>query len=172
MSRPSKTSQAVKQTVYRMKGQGRALCHLFKSNMQAFLKNVSYKKGQPKIDRLDHTHYFRNINSQLAPQTVTDTVGGHFHHIEWADTEDGPKVVKCGPAMVQKYVTRAGGVQRRVTVPVGWDDLTGDGDTRLTDNHTHDFRYIHSEELTEKGQRGVARENGVQDILQDSQGFD
>jgi hypothetical protein len=139
--------------------------------MQAFLKNVSYKKGAPKIDKLEHTHYFRNINSQLKPQTVTDTVGGHFHQIEWMDTPEGPKVVKCGPAMTQKYVTRAGGTQRRLTVQVGWDDMTGDENLRLQDNHTHEFRYIHSEEISEAGQRGVSREQ-VQNEFPDVQGFD
>lgn len=100
--------------------------------------------------RLDHTHVFHSVNSQLKPQEATSTIGGHFHKVRFEIGADGtPRVVECGPPMTYKYVTRAGGVQKRVCVQVGWEDQTGDSDSKVLDSHTHTFEYLHSEELLE-----------------------
>ena len=151
-------AKATKQVNYRIKGAGKAWCHTFKASLEEGLKNVSYKVNAPIINKYGHTHYFRNIDSNLKPQKETATISGHFHEVEWVDTPDGPKVSKCGPPMTYKYVTRAGGVQKRVKVQVGWEDQTGDENQKLLDKHTHSFDYVHSEELLERGIRSVARE--------------
>lgn len=141
------------------------------------LRNESYKKGMPKIVKLDHTHVFHSINSQMKPQDTTSTVGGHFHKIRYEMGADGtPKIVEVGPPMTYKYVTRAGGVQKRICVQVGWDDETGDESRKVLDTHTHDFEYIHSEELSEnKGGRSVVAAASVlsnpQIDLAGSEGF-
>lgn len=151
----------------RVKGQGTTWHHLFKSDLQRMLKNESFRKGQPKIVQLEHSHVFHNVNSQLKPQVDSSTVGGHFHKIRYEIIDGIPTVVECGPPLTYKYVTRAGGVQRRVCVQVGWDDATGDDVKRVQDSHTHTFTYIHSEELTERRARNVSNEDILQREMQD-----
>lgn len=144
---------------FTLKGQRRDWHHLFKADVRPMKKNVSFQKGQPRIEELEHTHLFHTVNSQLKPQKHSSTVGGHFHELEWAVGADGiPKVVKCGPPMTYRYVSKPGGQKKRQGA-VKWRDMRNeDGDEHVfvEDKHTHTFKYIHSEELQERAGRPSA----------------
>jgi hypothetical protein len=144
----------------KVKGNRKVWHHLFKSDVQKMMKNVSFKKDQPQIQELEHTHVFHTINSQFKPQTTTQIVAGHFHEVQWAQLADGTPVVKSvsGPKRYA-YITR-GGRQRRVIQDVKWTDAASDDrDAMLVDKHTHQFQYIHSEELSEANIRSLQQGN-------------
>lgn len=136
----------------RVKGQRKVWHHLFKSDVQKMKKNVSFKKGQPKIEELDHTHVFHNINSQFKPQTITQISCGHFHEVKWEMKNGVPVITHVGPPMRYGYVQRPAG-QKRVAQKVAWFD--GNEEKEIVDNHRHTFAYIHSEELSEETLRNV-----------------
>lgn len=120
-------------------------------------RNVSFKKGAPKIEEIDHVHFFHTVNAQLVPQKYTSTIGGHFHEITWGVAEDGvtPVVKSVGPPMTYRYVKKPSG-QKKMLSRVSWKDLDSDSpDAAMSDNHTHVFTYIHSEEIHEKTIRSV-----------------
>ncbi len=127
------------------------------------LKNVSFKKNQPQVVELEHSHIFHTINSQMKLQKHTSTVGGHFHEIEWGVGADGkPFVKKVGPPITYRYVSRSG-QQKKRSGAVRWrdgerDEETDDGVAAgyVVDKHTHKFHYIHSEELQEKAGRSTS----------------
>lgn len=160
---PRSQTSDVPKTVLRIKGERRDWHHLFKSDVKPMKKNVSFKKGQPRIEHLDHTHVFHTINSQMKPQEYSSTVGGHFHKISWRMTANGPEVYEIGPPLYFKYV-RKGANQRRVMSPVEWQD--DNQDKVIVDSHTHKFHYVHSEEIAEKNVRAVAVDHSAAEMAE------
>lgn len=141
----------------KLKGQSWAWHHLFKTDLKDMKKNVSFKKGQPQIENLEHSHFFHSVNSDLIPQQFTSTIGGHFHEVTWALNAQGePYVKSCSGPMTHKYVKKPGG-QKRILTKVAWHD--GNNDRDIVDDHTHEFTYLHSEKLSEEKIRSVQVEN-------------
>lgn len=145
------------QQAFTLKGSRKAWHHLFKADVQPMKKNVSFKKGQPRIEHIEHSHIYHSVNSQLKPQQYTSTVGGHFHELTWDVGPDGtPRVVKVGPPLTYRYISKPGG-QRKKLGPVTWTDENADDERKreIVDDHRHEFTYIHSEEIREKNARAL-----------------
>ena len=119
-------------------------------------RNVSYKKGMPKIELIEHAHIFHSINSQFKEQTYTSTVGGHFHEVKWSLVDGVPTVESVGPPLHHIYVSKPNG-QKKMAKQLQWEDLQND--TTVKDNHTHVFQYMHSEELSENSVRAIQQDN-------------
>ena len=158
MARLKKDEAEIPRTKLRIKGQRKEWSHLFKSDVRPLKKNVSFKKGLPKIEHLDHTHVFHTLSSQMKPMQYWHTVAGHFHEVTWRMTPEGPVVTEVGPPMTYKY-TRGPAGTRRDKCQVEWyDDAKG---KTIVDNHTHEFHYVHSEELLERNIRAVAGDHSA-----------
>jgi hypothetical protein len=138
-----------------LKGNRKAWHHLFKSDIKPLMKNISFKKGAPRIERIDHGHIFHSVNSQMKPQEFSSTVGGHFHKIEWVTGPDGKPMVKSVSGPLHYIYRKSPHGQKRKMVPVEFLDQTGEEEKMIKDAHTHVFGYIHSEELQEKALRNV-----------------
>lgn len=155
--RPKKDVAVPQAQALVMKGSRTALHHLFKSDIQKMLKNVSYKKDMPIIERLDHGHLFHSINSQMKIQDYTSAIGGHFHKIRWGlDAQGKPQILEVGPPLHYKYVRRPSG-QKKILAPVAWRD--GETEKEIVDTHTHRFEYVHSEEISESSTRAVQQDS-------------
>lgn len=119
---------------------------LYKGDVKKYLRNVSYKKDAPDLVPIEHTHIYHTYDSRGKPQSFTSTTGGHFHEVSVGP--DG--VVKCGPPMRWGYKKGRDGNQVKRKEPLKWFDkyATDHAKEWIEDTHTHEFEYIHSEELS------------------------
>jgi len=122
---------------------------LFKASVGTFLKNVSWKYGEPDIRKVEHCHWFHTFNSQGRPQKYTNVVGGHYHKIDWKVDEKGEMVATCGPALHKIVKKSRNGSKRKIEQHVQWDDFreNASDDEKIRDRHTHVMEYILSEEM-------------------------
>ena len=121
--------------------------HLFKAEVEACLKNQSFVFGRPKIEEAEHVHFFHTINSVGTDLKYTNSVGGHYHEIEWSIGEDGEPVAKCGPAICdipKKPNQRMAGKRRGPVQFYNVEDNSG-SENYIKDDHSHNMRYIESE---------------------------
>lgn len=119
---------------------------LFKAEVASMKRNMSWKKGIVSIQTIEHSHWYHTCNSQGRPQRYTNTVGGHFHEIEWQINAKGDLVAKCSKPMTHKY-KMAAGRHKKILAPVSWMDE--ENDREVNDDHTHKMIYIHSEILSQ-----------------------
>lgn len=166
-AKPRSNALSTPESGLKLKGHRKSWNHVFKSDLQELLKNISYKKDMPKIDKVEHVHHFRTINSQLKTQDYCTGASGHFHEVTWEMRNGEPVVTKVGPPLVYKYARRPSGT-KRVIAPIEFFDA--DADKMIRDTHTHKFEYIHSEELSEQSVRRVQMDTFQQ--LAKSVGFE
>lgn len=152
-----------------LRGQREFRHDLFKSDVKPMKKNVSYQKGIVKIVDVEHRHVVHSHNSQGQKKEFTDTVGGHFHAVEFGVDANGTPTVKCGPAMREVFKKGPGG-QKRKKVPCRWHDAVNERD--VVDDHTHTFVYDGSEMLSERKVRAIQSSNqsAVSDALGEMRG--
>lgn len=145
---------------------------LFKSDVKTMIKcifNRADEKGagmqkEEDLKTVEHVHFFHSHDSNGRPQTTCVSVGGHFHHIKTHDdngnplvNKDGTPRVECGPPMRRVKVKKG---RKMVTVEEKVTFGMEDG-KMVTDNHTHNFKYQDSQELSpdkmEQLKKGNAR---------------
>lgn len=131
-----------------MKGLEEFRHDLFKAEVSKFKKNLSWKKGEVRIDLVEHVHHFHSRNSAGKQQLYTNSVGNHFHKVTLQEV-DGQLIAKCGPPL-RKVLVGPPGRQKSVIQRVswlGWDDLNNK-DKEYIDDHVHEMTYMHSEILS------------------------
>lgn len=147
---------------FKIRGQQKTYHHLFKAMLGKFMKNISWKKGSPNLQNIEHVHYFHSVNSLGMKQQFTTTVGGHFHKVDWKiDEKTGEPVAVCGPAMKKIVKAQEDGSQKTSIVPCRFfagkqiNEDTGEERERwITDDHKHDMVYQGTDELTADMVRG------------------
>jgi hypothetical protein len=126
---------------------------LFKLGVSTMKKNVSYRFQEPKLLEMEHSHFYHSINdSTLQANKYCSPVGGHAHEITMLDVpdENGHPQVKVGPAIELVVKKIAGGRTIRRWEPVRFA-TNEDGEVKyITDTHTHEVEYKHSEEFSEQ----------------------
>lgn len=136
--------------------------HLFKAEVATMLKNQSFRKGDPKIEPIEHVHMFHTVDSSGRTQIVTNAVGGHYHKIEWEIDDSGELVAKCSPPYTTKIKSVAGR-QRKMEVAVEWEDELNN--KMIKDTHVHEMTYQWSEKLSADTVR--KRRNAAQAIAEE-----
>lgn len=120
--------------------------HTFKLVVEKMLKNTAFHPGLVHPNWIEHCHIFHSVNSQGKPQEKSSKTGGHYHEISWWVEKDGSLRAECGPPLCKKArrVKNKGTIYE--TKPVQfWDE---ENEKWIVDNHTHDIRYLHSNELS------------------------
>ena len=121
---------------------------LFKLEVATMKKNVSFVKGQPRIEDIDHCHHYHSRDSQGRVQKYSNKVGGHFHEIiTTVDKKTGKPTVVCGPAIREHIKKIRPGKVKKVNVPVSYQNE--DTDIDIVDNHTHEITYRGSDKLSQ-----------------------
>lgn len=137
---------------------------LFKAEVASYRKNTSWKFAQPKLENVEHCHFFHTYDSNGRPQTKTNSVGGHYHEIKWKVDQSGELVAECGPPIVIMDKDPETGKRFRKPRPkqlAYYSANANDGEGGLiVDNHTHTMRYVHSEELNQDTIRAKQRQAG------------
>lgn len=108
---------------------------LYKLELSYFVKNNALNPATdaPDIEKVEHVHYFRTIDSEGRHLHTCNRVGGHFHEIK---LKPGSLDITVGPAM--KEVLRTDPVtKRKKVVAIALED----------DTHTHDWRYMKSDRV-------------------------
>lgn len=137
---------------YNMSGSRTMLHHLFRAQLADFLKNRSFKPGNPDITKVPHQHFFHTINSSGRAQRYTAAVGGHFHEVTWEiNPRTGELEAKCGPPLKKVAFSGPDGLTQYENVPVEWKDTTGSMGKRgatIIDNHVHVMTYEKTDEIS------------------------
>jgi hypothetical protein len=150
------------------KGHQTFVSDLFKCELSTMKKNISFKYGEPKIEDVEHVHFFRTFNSQGRKQIFTNPVGNHYHKVTVEEDENGNLVAKCGPALHKVTVKGRNGRKRKIEKYVSWDDDTDlalkEGREVLKDEHTHEMTYLRSEELNADSNKKMKNTNAAEII--------
>lgn len=112
------------------------LHHLYKLEVAKIKKNVGLN-GEVEIQEVEHVHFFHSIDRNGVEQFTTVPTGGHFHELKLVKpaTANEPPVYECSPAL--KKVKKKDKYGRWTVATVPYNGF---------DNHTHDVKYIRSEE--------------------------
>lgn len=145
------------------KGMQTFIHDLFKAKVCKMKRNVSFVWGDPRIVDTEHTHFFHTFNSQGKPQKYTNTVGEHFHEIEWGEDDEGNLVARCGPPLRYGTHKMPNGRKVRRIEKVSWKDMSENSfntEGVIRDDHVHEMQYIRSEELSlaKKGTNPLAQQ--------------
>lgn len=150
---------------YNMSGSRTMLHHLFRGQLAEFLKNRSFKPGNPDITKVPHQHFFHTINSAGRPQKFTAAVGGHFHEVQWRINKlTGELEAECGPPLKKVAFTGPDGLTQYENVPVEFKDTTGSMGKRgaiIVDSHTHEMTYEKTDEISPDKIRATQTANRV-----------
>jgi hypothetical protein len=127
--------------------------HLFKAEVADTLKNTSWTRGNPKIVKIEHCHFFHTIDSNLREQKYTTPVNNHYHKVSWFIDSDGELRAECGPPIRKVTKTRRDGSTRTVEEPITFEndhtEENGLEDT-IIDDHRHDMTYIGTDRISPK----------------------
>lgn len=128
--------------------------HLVKLEAAEYKRNISWKHRAPIIEGVQHCHWFHSINDRNFQKNQYSTASnGHFHEITFATSKDADgneyiTEMKCGPALEMIEETIDGfDITEKRAVPVVYDRHPRVGGP-IEDNHTHDLKYLGSEEIT------------------------
>lgn len=139
---------------------------LFKLELANMRKNMSWQPKQPRIEEVEHVHFYRTSDENGKPMQYSTPVGGHFHKMEWSVNENGDFIVKCGPALKHEYKKLANGTSKKVIVPVQYqaqrESDEGVSDYLIKDDHTHECQYKGSEFMTAEIKREIQKNNAAQ----------
>lgn len=140
--------------------------HLFKADIAAMKKNISWTKGSPDLQDVEHVHFFHSVDSSGFPQEYTNQVGGHFHKVTMS-IEDGVPTAKCGPP-IHKVTNKKS--KRSYIVPVQFEDdvsdaaMTAGGRVMREDRHEHKMVYKGYDEVSAESVRDIQRAN-AQEVI-------
>ena len=124
---------------------------LYKLEPTIAKKNVSYRYLQPRIEEVEHSHFYHSKDRKGKATKYCSAMCGHFHEI--SVTWDGDNLVEatCSEPKIfhrvkikgsNRNIKKLGSVQFPKV-----DENTGDV-YNLEDNHTHDVSYLGSEDLS------------------------
>jgi hypothetical protein len=137
--------------------------HLFKSDIQDCLKNVSYKKFEPDLRKIPHKHFYHSVNPQGKALDRCSNACGHWHRVTWQmDKATGNLIAISGPAMRDATRQLKNGLKKSAPEECTWSDVEG----RITkDDHTHEWTYegtdVLSPSILERG-RALTREQALE----------
>lgn len=139
--------------------------HLFKLLPANRLQNHSYTHGDPKLENVEHVHFYHSHDRKGNRMVKCAPAGGHFHRIEvdWDKTVafeywdagqevyvqyEGPKV-HVGPAMKEFSRINRAGKEEKFYASEKFFDETKDDDEQPIDNHTHVGIFVRSEIISQ-----------------------
>lgn len=152
----------IREPKMRMRGTERIFHHLFKGQVSKFLKNLSWKKDNPNLTKVEHVHFFHTVNSHGIPQKFTQAVGGHFHEVQWSTDDQGNLIAKCGPPLKKVGYPGPDGLTQWVNEEIKFHDAVGSMGKRgatYVDDHTHEMVYMGSDELSPQSIRQTQTAN-------------
>lgn len=120
---------------------------LFKLKTATSKHNISYRKFEPILEDVEHTHFFHSHDRAGNPQKYCTIGAGHFHEVTVSADKEGNLVAKCGPAVRWDDVKSPSGKIKKQINTISW--IHEDKDMKIEDNHTHETFYMHSEEVSE-----------------------
>ena len=120
---------------------------LFKLKMATSKHNISYRKYEPILEDVDHTHFFHSHDRAGNPQKYCTIGAGHFHEVVVSVDKDGDLIAKCGPPLRWDDERLKSGKTRKKLATIEWHHEAQGKD--IIDNHTHESLYMHSEEISE-----------------------
>lgn len=120
---------------------------LFKLKTAVSKHNVSYRKFEPILEDVEHTHFFHSHDRAGNPQKYCTIGAGHFHEVVVTTDARGDLVAKCGPAVRWDDVKSMSGKVKKQINTISW--IHEAKDMKIEDNHTHETFYMHSEEVSE-----------------------
>lgn len=128
---------AKKQQARVFKSQQNIMHDLYKLEVASAIKNVAWQPNVFSPERVEHCHFFHSVDKNGAPQKQCAQINGHFHELTLVTpgTESTPPIYKCGPALRWALVNINGQMVKKA-VPADHNDT-----------HTHEMRYIASEEF-------------------------
>lgn len=129
---------------------------LFKLTPAFMKKNTSYKKYEPQIQEVEHSHFFHSHDKKGTKMEFCQPVGNHFHRVIVAVDGDGNITAKCGPALQKVLIKTKSGKSKSQILPVSYHD--GNKEEDIVDDHTHEIDYKHSEMISPNAQ---ARQQAV-----------
>lgn len=141
----------------RYKGMGTFRHDLFKAEVDKFKKNVSWVYKDPRIEEVEHCHFYHSHNSSGRPQRYTSSAVGHFHEVTVSTDDEGNLVAECGPPLEKIFRTLTNGQQKSEIVQIAYFDQNRNDYIR--DDHRHDMTYLHSEELSSSKVQAIQTEN-------------
>lgn len=136
--------------------------HLFKGLIANMKKNLSWTKGAPNLQDVEHVHFFHSVDSSGFPQEYTNEVGGHFHRVSIEMGKNGAPIATCGQPL--RRVTNKK-TKKSYIVPVEFEDEVTDaamaagGKIMQQDRHVHAMEYKGYDELNADTVRDIQRDN-------------
>jgi len=139
--------------------------HLFFLKLSECKKNVSWRYGDPKIENIQHVHHYHSKNRKGKDQATCQPIAGHFHEVTMYLDDDGSIKGECGPPLKKHDKKMLNGKYKKVNAAVTYQ--TADPEVKITDTHTHEVEYVHSEVLSanrvlEKQRQDAARFKAMQ----------
>lgn len=113
---------------------------LFKLKLSTCNKNVAIQdSGQVDLEKVEHIHFWRTVDSDGKKQTYCAPVAGHFHEIKFKDNgKNEPVEILSVSGPLKMGLTKVRGQIKTVPVPLHED---------LEDNHTHEVEYLKSHKV-------------------------
>lgn len=140
--------QVVTQPIRRTRDSLTFVHDLYKLKPAFFKRNTSYRRYAPKLEEVEHAHFYHSHSRRGIAQDRSVKIGGHFHEIEPYMDAEGEMQAKCGPPLREEvYVKR--GKQRKRIIPVQFEDESGLKTIITKDEHTHVVEYKWSEDISE-----------------------
>jgi hypothetical protein len=143
------------------KGEVSHTLHQFKLEAANYLRNVSWKHRAPVIEQVLHCHWFYSINDRNFQKNIyCAPSNGHFHEVTFETAKDanGNEYItkmECGPALEMIEETVDGfDVSSKSAVPIVYDRHPRVGGP-IEDNHTHELKYMGSEEVTRDNRQAL-----------------
>lgn len=113
------------------------------------LKNRSWVKYDlTKIIKKEHKHYYHSFNSKGKPFLQCAPACGHFHEVKTSVDKDGNLVAECGPPL-RWIMKKRGRKYIKMKAPILFPADEHPSSDDVTDKHTHEIVYSHSEMLSE-----------------------
>lgn len=121
---------------------------LYKAELARMKKNISYTPRNPRIEEVEHCHWFHSHDSSGRPQKYTSATGGHFHEIlhTVVDKKTGETRMTCGPALAHRFKKLKNGKTKTVLETISWFDENSEKE--IKDDHVHELSYRFSEEIS------------------------
>lgn len=123
----------------------------FKTDVKTVKRNTAWKKGEVKIEEIEHKHYWDSHNRAGQVNTHCVARNGHTHAMSYEISKDGKSIkTTCGPAIKDTNSPGAGNTNKRSYQPIFLylvdDDVNG-GTKKVMDTHTHTVTYMKTEKV-------------------------
>jgi hypothetical protein len=117
--------------------------HNFRGSTTTAKKNVSYIKYEPKLEDIEHKHFFHTKDQRGRDMAKCSELAGHWHNMTW-ELKEGQLVAKCGPPM--RMVTTRLKSGKKSTQPQQVRFELEDGQF-VNDDHIHNWEYMGYDEI-------------------------